>query len=216
MQKILAIVLFVFSTNPAFAEACPPSYRFVDFGVQGSDGVLRRGGTIFRAFDANGTGLLLRDQSICRQVDELSKDGRALPIPVVASVNVDLAVAGLDLTALQLATQDDAFTFAEQNAGPHRDRLALPDATTVRGDTYLCASSAESGATSCQIVSPYAAIAPLVIYCDAGQCRMPVLARDEKFVVSATWPSAATGPEALAQEIIGKVQTIHAFLEDQI
>lgn len=216
MCKTLAAFLFVLFANAAFAEGCPPNYRFVDFGVEGSDGVLRRGGTIFRAFDGNGTALLLHDRSICRAVEELSKDGRALPIPVVSSVEVDLEVAGLDLAALQMIAVDDAVAEAEASAARHRATLALPDAVIQRGDSYLCAAAPETDAVSCQIISPYTAIAPLVVYCDARQCRMPVLARDENLAISAGWQQSTRDPAALAQDITGKVQNIYDFLEEQI
>lgn len=214
MYKILATFLLVLFANAAFAESCPPNYRFVDFGRQDSDGVLRRGGTIFRAFDGNGIGLLLRDRSICRSVEELSKDGRALPIPVVSSVAVNLDVAGLEFTELQLMAVDDAIAEAEANAARHRATLAQTDAVIQRGDNYLCAATAGNDAVSCQIVSPYMAIAPLVIYCHVAQCRMAVLARDEKMIIAATWSRAVRDPAA--PDIIGKVQVIYDFLEEQI
>lgn len=216
MFKILAAILLCLSAQGAFAESCPPSYRFVDFGREDSDGVLRRGGVIFRAFDTDGTRLLLPERSICRAVAEVSKDGRALPIPVVARVGVDLSVARLDLIDLQLVRDDDAIAEAEANATVHRATLAMPQTVTWRGETALCAAGAVPDRMSCQIVSPYVAIAPLVIYCDDGQCRMPVLARDEHLVISASWRSDVTTSEAMAQDIIGKVQAIHAFLEEQI
>lgn len=216
MYRILWAILLCLSAQGAFAETCPPSYRFVDFGREDSDGVLRRGGVIFRAFDENGTRLLLPERSICRAVEEVSKDGRALPIPVVASVGVDLAVAGLDLVDLQLVKYDDSIAEAEANAVLHRETLARPDTVTWRGDSALCVEATNTDRVSCQIVSPYVAIAPLVIYCEAGQCQMPVLARDEELAITATWDSDATSSEALAQEIMGKVQEIYDFLEEQI
>ena len=50
MHRIIVALLLAVAAQQASAADCPPFYRFVDFGVEGPDGVLRRGGTIFRAF----------------------------------------------------------------------------------------------------------------------------------------------------------------------
>ncbi|MFZ5961822.1 hypothetical protein ACOXXX_02635 [Thalassococcus sp. BH17M4-6] len=201
---------------PVRAEICPPSYRFVDFGSEGPDGIIRRGGVIFRAFDAAGTRLLVEERSACRSVPEVSRDGRALPIPVVFSVEVDLAVAALDLTALRLMASLAPLEEADASARRHRDRLARADTTTLRGETYVCVSDAAAQEVSCQIVPVDGGNAALVIYCDVKACQMPSMVFDDRILVSAAWPRIALAPEELVPEISERVQEIHAFLEQQI
>ena len=159
---------------------------------------------------------MIPERTICRMVQEVSIDGRALPIPVVSAVDVDPAVAALDVTQLRLAAMDDAAAAAEANAGPHRETLAQTGTIATRGANFLCASAEASTPVSCQVLSPYRNNAPLVIYCDARQCEMPVLVRDDQLSVSATWRRDATDPDAVGLEITDKIQVIYDFLEGQV
>jgi hypothetical protein len=55
----------------------------------------------------------------------------------------------------------------------------------------------------------------LVVYCDAIECKMPVLGVKENVVAVSTWHPSKTSPgdhEALASEILEKVQKVHDFL----
>ena len=222
MNKVIASLLLVFLASEgsfirqANAEACPPKYRFVDFGRESSDGVIRRGGTIFRAFDAGGTLLLVPEGTTCRAVEEMSKDGRLLPIPVVTGIAIDLEVAGPDVSDLRLTALADVAAAAERNAALHRDRLTQTGTITTRGTSFLCAAVPENDTVSCQLVSPYEGNAALVVYCDAQRCQMPVLVRDPQLSISAIWRRGASDPEALGPEITEKIQRIHDFFEDQI
>ena len=213
---ILALPILALLAHPASAEACPPKYRFVDFGMEGPDGVVRRGGTIFRAFNSNGTSLLRPARTICRTVEEMAKDGRGLRIPVVTAIAVDLDVAGIDVTDLRMSVLDDPFAAAEANAALHRDRLHQPNAVITRGPTFLCASVSDDDAVSCQMVSPYENNAALVIYCAAETCEIPLLVRDDQLGISALWPRTATTTEGLAGEISQMIQRIYGFWEEQI
>ena len=53
------------------------------------DGIIRRGGPIFRAFDVSGTHLLDPNGTTCRDVDDLAKDGRALDVSIVLALKLD-------------------------------------------------------------------------------------------------------------------------------
>lgn len=222
MHRLAAALLVVICASQAQAQAleqeqsCPSFYRFVDFGLKGRDGVLRRGGTIFRAFRADGIHLLRPESSTCLEVEELARDGRAHPIPVVSSIGIDAQIAGLDLTELRLAASEDMVTLAAAKAASHRENLARTDAIIARGESFLCARSSEPETVSCQMLSPHPGNFPLVVYCGAGRCTTPVMARDEQLFVTASWRHRATDIEELADEISNKLKQIHTFFEQQI
>jgi hypothetical protein len=216
MYKVLSLLMFIALAQPASANDCPASYRFVDFGVEGEDGEIRRGGTIFRAFNADGTRILVLEQSICRTVTSVSIDGRALPIPVVSTVSINPSLADLDLTTLELRTANDAFLAANINAVSHRGNIGKPGAVLSRGQDYVCVGFVEVDDISCEFLSPYGNRAALVIYCNTQHCEMPALARDAQLVVSAVWRRDAAEPDAVAQEIRAKVDRVRDFLEGQI
>ncbi len=216
MHKTLAMLMLFCVANPAFAQDCPPKYRFVDFGSKGVDGVMRRGGTIFRAFDGSGAFLLRNERTVCRAVEETSRDGRALPIPVVSRIDIDPAIAGMEVIDLRLAEIEDVVAASEANAERHRDRLNQTDAIIARAQTFLCASTNQADAVSCQLLSPYEGNAALVVYCLGQRCEMPVMVRDTQLAIGAVWHRNAMDPETLGQEISDKIQRIHDFFEEQI
>lgn len=215
MYKVLSLLLFIAFMQPASAKDCPASYRFVDFGVEGLDGTLRRGGTIFRAFNTDGARFLVLEHTICLTVDIVSRDGRALPIPVVSAISINPSIAALDLTALRLRAVDDAVAVANKNAENHRETLGETGVFLTRGQNYLCAGLPLSKTLSCEVLSPYVSRAALVIYCDAQQCEMPAFARDDQLIIHAVWRNDVSDPQALADEISNKVEGIYDFLEGQ-
>jgi hypothetical protein len=215
MYKIAALFILTAFGGQASAQDCPDRYRFVDFGLQDREGVIRRGGTIFRAFDGQGAHLLVLGSSICLDVPEVATDGRALPIPVVSSVEIDLEKAPDGLTGLRVKTVKDVAATAQANATRHLAMLSQPGTITTRGESFLCASTVEGPYLSCQLLSPYGGNAPLVVYCDSEVCTMPVLVRDKQLVIEASWPRLELDPEAVSLAISGRVQRIHGFLEAQ-
>jgi hypothetical protein len=215
MYKIAALLFLTALAGHASAQDCPNRYRFVDFGLQNRDGVMRRGGTIFRAFDGQGADLLIPERSICVKVADLATDGRALPIPVVSNIWIDLEKAPTGLTGLQLKAVEDVVAAAEANAELHLAKLNQPDITITRGQSFLCASEAGTPGLSCQLLSPYGGNAPLVVYCDAQSCTMPILGRDEQLIIGSSWHRVAVDPKAVGVEIAERVQGIHDFLESQ-
>lgn len=58
MVKTIAFLIFLLSAGHAAAQGCPEQYRFVDFGLEGRDMVIRRGGRSFV--------LLMQAGQICR------------------------------------------------------------------------------------------------------------------------------------------------------
>jgi len=216
MLKFLATAIALTLSSPASADTCPDFFRFADFGSPDSDGVLRRGGTILRAFVDGGTPLVRFETAECRDVDILSKDGRGLLIPVVASVDIDVSVATLDLTTLRMFATDDPATTANAAAAQHRRALSLADTIQTRGPNFLCASLPDTPDTSCQILSPYDPAIPLVVYCDAQICTMPALVHGGNVALQATWPRAAISLDALGAEASDQIQTIVDFLAAQI
>jgi hypothetical protein len=216
MYKKALLVLFTGFATPSFAQSCPEFYRFVDFGLKESDGTVTRGGTIFRAFNAEGTPLLKPEVSICRPVENLAKDGRALFIPVVSKIGIDPIAAKLDVTQLTLTEVSDVVSAAEDNAKRHGETLAKVDTATTRGEDYICASTPATDELSCQMLSLYGGNAPLVAYCDEAQCNVPVWARDKQLAISVKWPRGAAGPASTGQEIRRKLQSIYDFLKVQM
>lgn len=159
--------------NQAHAASCPDVHRFVDFGFTDNAGVLRRGGSIFRAFDVENRHLLIPEDTICLEVDELAKDGRLLPVPVVASIQVDLQIADLDMQELRLRSEKDVQAVAQSSVAAHQSTLKQEGSVSARGTNFLCVKPAEAATISCQFLSPYEVNAPLVIYCDATHCTCP-------------------------------------------
>jgi hypothetical protein len=212
MLRSLFLFLFVVFGAQAYANECPEKYRFVDFGVVGNDGVLRRGGTILRAFDENNTHLLVPSLTICLPVERLAKDGRSLPVPVAASVVFNLEVVKIGVTSLSVHTVQDAEADAVANATRHESVLAQPGTQTLRGENFLCASAAGRDDVSCQLVSPYEGDAPLVVYCSAQQCAMPVLGVNARLTGSATWPRNSVELDAVGHDVSTMVTRVFDFL----
>jgi hypothetical protein len=216
VRRILLTCFLLLGFNiHASAGDCPGFFRFVDFGLTAPDGSVNRGGPTYRAEGFDGQALLIRDLTVCRAVRDLAVDGRGNPIPVVTSTSYNPEKTGIDLEDLRLVAVDDAASETERNAAGHRARLERPDAVITQGSNHLCASLGASGTTSCQLVSPFGGNDALVVYCDAGACRMPALAVREQIIAAASWrpsPAALSDPEVLASEIAGRVRQIHDFL----
>ena len=213
--RAIASLLLIFCASQASAQNCPDFFRFVDFGLEGRDGAISRGGPIFRAESLSGQPLLLRDRTECLGVREVSVDGRGNPIPVVTSIQYSPEKTNIDLTELRVAVVDDTETAAEKNARIHRAGLKQSDTEITRGANFFCASFKESLEMSCQLESPYPGNIALVVYCDALQCTMPVLAIDEQILVSAVWASGGSflsDPATAGPDIFDKIQRIHDFL----
>lgn len=216
MRKTIATLLLMLCATAASADDCPDFYRFVDFGIEGGDGVIYRGGPVLRAESFAGDPILLNAQTKCLPVRDISADGHGNPIPVVTAVNYDPAQTDIDLSDLRVMIAQDAEAMAEKNASAHRATLENADAMVTQGEDFLCARSKGSDDLSCQLVSPYPGNIALVVYCDASHCRMPALAITERLVVAAVWDSNAdivSAPETAGPLIIGKVQQIHDFLD---
>jgi len=214
-KLILASVLTLLLNSQASAEKCPDFFRFVDFGIEAADGTFTRGGPIFRAEGFDGQALLIRDLTVCRIVRDLTPDGRGNPIPVVASVNYNPEKTGMNLKELRLMLLENPVSETERNAAEHRARLEDPNAHVTRGSNYLCVSLNGSKRTSCQVTSPFGSNLALVVHCDPVGCRMPVLWVKGRVSAAATWlPSAVAlaDHEALASEIVYKIQGVHDFL----
>lgn len=215
MLRAIAPFLFIIATGQAQAQSCPDFFRFVDFGLEARDGTLHRGGTILRAESFEGEPLLLREKTLCRAVQEVSKDGPGNPIPVVSSIDYDPAKTGIPLIELRILSVKDATAQAEENAAAHRAALDRPDTEITRGSNFLCAAQPEPGTLSCQLLSPYPGNAPLVVYCDALRCEMPGLAINTRLLARAAWTNASAGAgsaEAAGTDILSTLEQIHGFL----
>lgn len=218
MLKFFTSVLLVSLTMAvqASAQSCPDFFRFVDFGLEGRDGVTYRGGPVLRAEGFSGTPLLFRDMTECVAVPQMASDGHGNPIPVVKSISYDPIKTGIELTALNVAITEDAAAFAETHAQPHRRQLGRSGTATARSDRFLCAEPREGGMLSCQVQSPFVGSTDLVVYCDQGTCTMPVMALNEQIFTSAVWTVEAEfleDAQAAGADISRKVQQIHDFLE---
>jgi hypothetical protein len=212
---ILASFLAILFNSQASAEKCPDFFRFVDFGLEAADGTVTRGGPTFRAESFDGQALLIRELSVCRGVRDLAVDGRGNPVPVVASVNYNPEGTGIDMKELRLMLVDDLASETERGAAAHRAKLERPGAFVTRGSNYLCASLKGSDKISCQLTSPFGGNFALVVYCDALECKMPVLAVKENVIAVSTWLRSKASPgdhKALASEIVEKIQKVHGFL----
>ena len=196
----------------AQAQTCPDFLRFADFGIEQADGSFSRGGVILRGIgaDAGGDPILKLDETECRDVTDLLKDGRGNPIPVVTHIAYDTAKAGLDLIELSLSYSKDARRDAAENLKAHLANTERDEVILAR--TSLCAIGEE--ALSCQLVSPYPGNVELVVYCEGATCQMPVLAVAETIYVSASWEMDWTdGKVDAGERLTEKVQEVHEFLE---
>lgn len=194
------------------AQTCPDFLRFADFGVEQADGSFSRGGVMLRGIgaDAGGPPILHLDQTECRDVQDLLKDGRGNPIPVVTHIAYDTAKAGLDLIELSLSYSEDARADAAENLKEHLENVERWD--VVQGSNSLCAIGESD--LSCQLISPYPGNVELVVHCKGGTCKMPVLAVAETIFVSASWEMDWTDGKVDAGELLSeKVQEVHDFLE---
>lgn len=216
MRPILSVLILLLSLSTAVAEDCPPYYRFVDFGLEDRSGILHRGGHLFRVEGLDGTPLLIRERTICHTVQQLAVDGHAHPIPVISQFEYDPAKSLPSLIHLRLTAAKDLTELAAENAERHRARLGQPDPLTTRGETFLCVGP--SAALSCQLQSPYPGNLPLVVYCDATRCEMPVLGFNKGIFISASWPrgpNSLSDARATGRRAQTTIQSIHDFLEIQ-
>lgn len=205
MRAALAALLMALA-GPAAAD-CPDFYRFVDFGITDDAGNLYRGGPVFRAEDFDGTPLLATDATICAEVTDLLKDGRGNPIPVVTKIAYDQRETDPALGWIEVAASADVLAVAEGFAVQHTDRLALPEATQIRGEDYLCAQTPDTH-LSCQVISPYDTAAPLVVFCEDEHCIANAIAMTERLMITASWPSAGVTPEGIP----ARIREVAAFL----
>jgi len=211
----LLLWLMLLWAAPANAEDCPAFFRFVDFGQKDNDGVVYRGGSILRAEGYDGSNLLELERTECLPIRDIGKDGHGNPIPVVTSIQYSPEKTKINLTELGVSSVDDTNAAAEKNAERHRAMLNQPDAKVTRGSNFLCANSKEEDSLSCQVVSPYWGNIALVVYCDASQCRMPVMAVDKQVTVNAAWPrvtNTAGNDELTGSEVMEMTTKIHDFL----
>lgn len=216
MRSIYLLLIVLFSGSVAIAEDCPPYYRFVDFGLEDRSGVLHRGGHLFRVEGFDGAPMLIRNRTKCRAVPQLAVDGHAHPIPVISQFEYDPALSLPDLRYLRLTANKDVRALAEENAERHRASLRQTEVSTLRSETFLCASFGED--LSCQLQSPYPGNVPLVVYCNAMLCKMPVLGFNAGIFISASWqrrPDAVTDPMATGVRAQKTIQDIQSFLEIQ-
>ncbi len=214
MYKATILLLLSMWAGLASAGGCPDFFRFVDFGQRGSDGVLYRGGSLFRAEGFDGTMLVNLASADCLEVKDTATDGRGLTIPVVTSFLYEPAKTAIDLTELRVSAVDDASFAAENNAERHRERLKDTDAVVTRGTNFLCAIYNDTD-ISCQVVSPYPGNIALVAYCDATQCALPVMAIDKHITVKAAWlraPGLEGNDKLTGAAIVDMVTQIHDFL----
>lgn len=214
MLRIIVSLLFVTFASPLSAQSCPKFFRFVDFGLKANDGVVYRGGPIFRAESLEGQPLLLRERTQCRTVPEIAKDGHGNPIPVVTDVFYNPERTGFALDELRLGTSERTADIAEDSAATHKMALAKSGAVTAQGTDFLCASL--PGEISCQLRSPYGGTIPLIVTCTMGKCTMPVLAITDQIFASSDWAIEDVilkDPETAGLAISKKIQSIHAFFE---
>lgn len=214
MLRSLLLNAFLFVAGSAAAQACPEFYRFVDFGLQGQDGIMYRGGTLLRAENTNREALLLRERTTCLDVAILAKDGFGNPVPVVSSINYDPAKIGLPLGELRVTGGLNVQAIAQELAEDHRTHVARAGSDRFQGAQFLCVPMAASG-VSCQIVSPFGGSIPLIATCDGGQCVLPAYGISTQLMVRASWsvaPSVIDDPNDVGQEVSKMVQQIHDFL----
>lgn len=209
-MRAAAATLFLALAGPALA-ACPDFYRFVDFGLVTGDGAVTRGGPVFRAEDFDGTPLLFTPGTICADVSDLARDGRGNPIPVVSKIAYDRRDADPALGWIEVTASGDAHAMARHFSGLHAERLGQADITQVTGDDYLCAVNSIIS-FSCQIVSPYPNDAPVVIYCEDGECLSFAIAMTDRLAISANWPMSVQSVAWQADDIVARINGIADFL----
>ena len=175
MHRLFAILLLAISAGHASAQACPPFFRFVDFGLNASDGKVYRGGTLVRAEGLDGRALLLRPQTRCLAITDIAKDGPGNPIPIVTYVAYDPDLTGRSLNQLNRCAVKDSHMTATNKLENHLDNLSAEGAEITRSADFLCVRTQPEN-ISCQLTSPYPNLAPLVIYCDTLSCEMLALA----------------------------------------
>jgi len=206
----------LFGGVEARADACPDSYRFVDFGLQDQQGSFLRGGPLYRAVDLSNRALLKTEKTVCRAVPALSTDGHGIPIPVVTHVVYDTQKMDFDLSLLAVSFADDARDKASQNAQTHREQISASLGKQFTGPDSLCLLSEDGLFISCQLVSPYPGNSDLVVYCDAESCRMPVLAVAPQIFISASWDGTArhlVAPENAGSALLERARSIKALLD---
>jgi hypothetical protein len=216
MLRTIIVSLVLLPAGLANAQSCPEFFRFVDFGLQELSGQFSRGGPLFRAENFAGSPVLVREETQCREVRDLAKDGFGNPIPVVTRIKYAVAQTGIDLTDLHVSFSEDISLASAENAKAHRDRLETAAVDPIRGQSSLCVLHEGPSTISCQVVSPYSGNVDLVIYCNLEHCKMPVLAIDETLSASATWqtgPTFWTEPRRIGKDIYEKIQSIEAFLD---
>lgn len=216
MARIFLCICLCLMASAAQAQNCPDFFRFVDFGLEGKDGAVYRGGTTLRAESFEGEPMLLADTSTCLPISDVAKDGHGNPIPIVSQIFYDPRALNEELIELSVFVPDDIETAIADNAATHKTNLANTDAQITRGTNFICASRAAQPGFTCQIVSPYGVNLDLVIHCGAQQCVMPVLAATDRLAVSARWavdPASLADIAATASNLIGKIRQIHDFLK---
>lgn len=216
MRRLFVSIFLGLCASQSFAQSCPDFYRFVDFGLVDREGVMVRGGVILRAEDFDGSYLILAARSECTDVYDLAKDGRGNPVPVVSEVSFDPEQIGLFLTRLRVATAPDTAILAEQNRAAHASRLTQTNATVVQGPDYVCVQIKDETDTSCQFAAGFQADFPLVVYCDAALCSMPVMAITDRIFVQAEWPSVTaqiTDLDGVAAQNLAQLTRIQNLLE---
>lgn len=215
MRALLMVCLFMWAST-AQAQDCPDFYRFVDFGLNGTDGAVYRGGPTLRAESFEGEPMLVPETSACLALADLAKDGHGNPIPIVTQVFYKPGLLNANIDELSVFSTGDVEAATTSNASAHKAQLAIPDAIITRGTDFVCVSAAQHSAFTCQIVSPFKINLDLVIACDNQHCTMPILAATDALAVSARWKSAAAAKgdtASAAVEMIAKTETIHDFLK---
>jgi hypothetical protein len=214
MRSIFALLILLGSMAPAFAEDCPPKYRFVEFGRVGPDGVIRKGGPIFRAVDFTNMSIIDRAATQCRAVSSLAVDGHAQPVPVVSRVVYDATALAAGLSSLQLEAVEDIAAQAEENAARHRAAFKLEHVKVSKGLDHLCASFHDTKTTSCQVVSPYGDNQTVIVFCEMGQCTLSFFEVGPGINAKATWPHKYGGPMGAGLEATEIAAEIKALLEE--
>ncbi|MFK7744965.1 MAG: hypothetical protein AB8B47_07920 [Roseobacter sp.] len=212
MRLIAVTFLWMVCAGAAYGQSCPQFYRFVDFGLQGRNGDIHRGGPLFRAESFEGRSLLLTEQTRCLVVRDIAKDGHGNPIPVVSEVQYDPEKADLALTKLRVFTTPSAADTAARIEQTHLTVLDSVQATVLRGATYVCVQQASSDRISCQVVNPYQQDIALVVFCAQNTCEMPLMAFDAQIAVTAEWSIPEVGFDHLGEVVVKRLQQIENFL----